>query len=58
MNAMEEIVVALSDTENLGNPDKVFTDDTAHEMVRPITLVELTDNIKEEPRTHNYGYAP
>ena len=41
----EEIVLELSDVENLGVPDKVFTDHTAHEMVRPIILMELSNNI-------------
>ena len=35
----------MSDVENLGVPEKVFTDHTAHEMVRPITLMELSNNI-------------
>ena len=41
----EEIVLEINDVENLGVLDKVFTDHTAHRMVRPITLMELSENI-------------
>ena len=42
-----EITLEPSLNPNLGTPDRIFSDDTAHEMMLPISLKELEDNIKE-----------
>ena len=42
-----KITLEPSLNPNLGTPDRIFTDDTAHEMMLPISLKELEDNIKE-----------